>query len=67
MNETRTPETLSADPAALVGQLDSAAIRSRMDALDAERKALVVLHRAALARERALARRRERQEVRDAG
>lgn len=35
------------DPVALVRQLDAAAIRERLDSLDGERKALLVLLRAA--------------------
>jgi hypothetical protein len=53
---THSPETLTADPAALVGRLDAATIRARIDQLDADRRALVVLLRAAMARERAAAR-----------
>jgi hypothetical protein len=40
--------TPSIDAAALIRQLDIDAIRRRLDALDRERKALIVLLRAAL-------------------
>jgi hypothetical protein len=39
--------TASTDPAALVRQLDPDSIRERIDAIDRERKALLVLLRAA--------------------
>jgi hypothetical protein len=45
MDATRTPPT---DAAALVEQLDPDAIRQRLDALDRERSALLVLLRAAI-------------------
>lgn len=45
MDATNSPTT---DPTALVRQLDPTAIRERLDNLDAERKALLVLLRAAL-------------------
>ena len=40
--------TVPADPAELVRQLDPIAIRHRLDAIDRERQALLVLLRAAL-------------------
>jgi hypothetical protein len=55
--ETRSADQLPADPAALVAQLNPAALTRRIDQLDAEREALVVLLRAARARERAAKRR----------
>jgi hypothetical protein len=53
MDATHTPPT---DAAALVAQLDPDAIRQRLDALDRERSALLVLLRAAI---RARSQRRE--------
>jgi hypothetical protein len=44
MDTTQTPTT---DPLALVRELDARAIRERLDALDRERAALLVLLRAA--------------------
>ena len=43
----------TSDPLALLDQLDAAALRRRLDQLDRERSALMVLLRAARARERA--------------
>jgi hypothetical protein len=45
MDATQSPPI---DPAALLSQLDADAIRRRLDALARERKALLVLLRAAL-------------------
>jgi hypothetical protein len=44
--------TIPTDPVALVRQLDAGAIRQRIDAIDRERKALLVLLRAAQRAER---------------
>lgn len=49
MDATHTPPP---DPIAIVQQLDAAALRERIDALDRERKALLVLLRAAQRMER---------------
>jgi len=43
---------ITADPAALVEQLDAAIIRRQLAELEKKRRALLVLLRAALARER---------------
>jgi hypothetical protein len=50
--ESHTP-TPTADPVGLLGQLSADVIRARMAELDAQRRALAVLLRAAAARERA--------------
>jgi len=47
-----TPPPTTTDPIALVHGLDGEAIRARLDALDQERDALLVLLRATRARER---------------
>jgi hypothetical protein len=53
MDATHPPST---DPASLVRQLDADAIRGRLEELDRERKALLVLLRAALRARRDTAR-----------
>lgn len=58
MTHSDPSPTLSSDPVSLLSQLSADAIRARLDALDAERRALAVLLRSALARDRALARKR---------
>jgi hypothetical protein len=52
-----TPAQPPPDPIALVRDLTSDQVRARLDALDAERKALMSLLRSILARERAAMRR----------
>jgi hypothetical protein len=53
----------TADPIVLVQQLDADVIRERLEALDREREALLVLLRAALRMRRERAREPIRQEV----
>lgn len=50
------------DAKLIVEQLDTRDIAERLEALEAERKALMILSRAAKARERAIARRSSRTE-----
>jgi hypothetical protein len=58
MTAAATPDAMPDDPVTLLSHLPADAIRARMDELEAEQRALRVLLRSALARERALARRR---------
>ena len=53
---------MDSNPAELIRSLDSAKLRDRLDQVDQERKALLVLLRAARAREQCQ-RRRHRQEA----
>jgi hypothetical protein len=57
MTTTEHPPTT--DPLALLDRLSAEEIRNRIDRLDAEQRALRVLLRSVLARERALAKRQE--------
>jgi hypothetical protein len=55
--------TCLSDPTALLRELTLESIRARLDAIEAERKALMVLWRSARAREREQQRRRARREA----
>ncbi|HJT76350.1 MAG TPA: hypothetical protein VJ739_04035 [Gemmataceae bacterium] len=56
--DAATRGAMQDDPVALLSHLSADALCARLDELDAERQALMVLLRAARARERALARSR---------
>jgi hypothetical protein len=56
MHAMTTAAATPDDPIALLGRLSTGVIQARLDALEAEQRALRTLLRAARARERALAR-----------
>jgi hypothetical protein len=59
-----TTENIPTDPATLIEQLDAEAIRARLAEMDRQSRALRVLLRSAVARQRAASRRGQREEGR---